>query len=346
MNQANLGLMLLRLPAAGPEAGQAKMAAADLAGELESTLPEAPEGMTEAGLFAGILEILAQAGDTIIQSAPEGALKGASDRQTEPPLEQVLQLVREMDIDLDAVAGPFSFVQLPVLSRAEGPSQQPGLSVQPETAAQLLLAEDAHQLAQAARTLVQMRTLQGQGSETANLPQTSAQIDNSSMALLPGTGHNSIQLAQSATSLPATSAEAPLRPGQAEWPTAFAARIVWLVEGGRERADLRLEPPNLGQLTVRVRLDGDQASLSFHSQHGMVREVVESALPRLRELMADAGYTLADVDIGMGDGNGHGADTQTGTAGAEPDTVSDSNTDNQNTETAVMTGDRLFDAYA
>lgn len=346
MNQGDPGLMLLRLsPGGTPGNGQAKAVTGTGMADEAGPQAEAAEAIAESDLFAGILKVLAQAGDTLgtpTQAGPEGSVAIIDDAHGEP-LDSLLQLVSEAGIDLESVAGPFSLVQLPVLNQGEGQVRQVLSASVPESAAELFMMADARN-----GQTAQMRTVQGFENATVATATTIGEGSNSTvLSPQPVTIPNASQVAQTASSAPAMPAETPLRPGQAEWPTNFAARVVWLVEGGRERADLRLEPPNLGQLAVRVRLDGDQASLSFHSQHSMVREVVENALPRLRELMAEAGYTLSEVDIGTGDHQDSGAGGDAAGPAADTETTADAGTEDQDAvATATLAGDRLFDAYA
>ena len=62
-------------------------------------------------------------------------------------------------------------------------------------------------------------------------------------------------------------------------------------------AELHLSPPDLGPMSVRISMEQDQASISFSSAHAMVREAVEAALPRLRDMLGAQGITLADVNV-------------------------------------------------
>jgi flagellar hook-length control protein FliK len=82
-----------------------------------------------------------------------------------------------------------------------------------------------------------------------------------------------------------------------KWGETFSDRVVWMVKQDVQVAELRLNPPQLGPLDIRINLNHDQASITFSSQHAPVREAVEAALPRLREMLADAGVTLQDSNI-------------------------------------------------
>ena len=77
----------------------------------------------------------------------------------------------------------------------------------------------------------------------------------------------------------------------------FAAKVVWL--GGRKEqvAELTLNPPDLGAVEVRLKVTGNETGAQFYSANPVVRETIEGAIPRLRELMAEAGLRLGDAQV-------------------------------------------------
>lgn len=85
--------------------------------------------------------------------------------------------------------------------------------------------------------------------------------------------------------------------GQPGWGRAVGEQVVWFVSQNINSANLRLNPQHLGPLEMQVSLDGSQANVTFTSQHAVVREALESALPRLREMLADNGLNLANVNV-------------------------------------------------
>lgn len=96
---------------------------------------------------------------------------------------------------------------------------------------------------------------------------------------------------------PAASAQISVPLHQAGWDQAFAQRVVWLVKQDVQGAELHINPPQLGPLEMRVVLNNDQASVAFTAQHAAVREALEAAMPRLREMLSASGLNLADVNI-------------------------------------------------
>lgn len=108
--------------------------------------------------------------------------------------------------------------------------------------------------------------------------------------------------------------------GGRAWPAAVADRVLWMVQGEQQVAKLKLNPPNLGPLEVRLTLQNDQASVVFSAQHAPVRDALEAALPRLRELMEQQSLQLVQADVndpgarreGTPDGAGHHHATASG----------------------------------
>ncbi len=88
-------------------------------------------------------------------------------------------------------------------------------------------------------------------------------------------------------------------PGQAEWGEAVGQRVLWMVSNKNQVAELRLNPPDLGPVEVKVRNDDDGVRLTFAAGNAAVREALESAAPRLREMFLAEGLNLANVDIGQ-----------------------------------------------
>ena len=92
--------------------------------------------------------------------------------------------------------------------------------------------------------------------------------------------------------------------GAAGWDGALAQKVVWLVGERQQTAQLHLNPPQLGPLEVRLSVaPADQnavANAQFASPHAAVREALEAAMPRLREILAESGITLGNATVGNG----------------------------------------------
>jgi flagellar hook-length control protein FliK len=89
----------------------------------------------------------------------------------------------------------------------------------------------------------------------------------------------------------------PQQVGSKAWTEAVAQRVMWMVQGDQQFARLKLNPPNLGPLEVRVSVNQDQTNVAFLAQHAPVREALEAALPRLREMFDQSSLQLVRADV-------------------------------------------------
>ena len=89
----------------------------------------------------------------------------------------------------------------------------------------------------------------------------------------------------------------PQQVGSKAWTEAVAQRVMWMVQGDQQFASLKLNPPNLGPLEVRVSVNQDQTNVAFLAQHAPVREALEAALPRLREMFEQSSLQLVRADV-------------------------------------------------
>ncbi len=83
------------------------------------------------------------------------------------------------------------------------------------------------------------------------------------------------------------------------WSNNLGESIKWMVQQHTQHADLRLTPPDLGMLEVRVQVNNNQTNITFSSPHAQVCDAVESALPRLREMFGQTGLQLGDVNVNV-----------------------------------------------
>lgn len=89
--------------------------------------------------------------------------------------------------------------------------------------------------------------------------------------------------------------EAPVR--SALFATELADKVVWLSGRQGQFADLSLNPPQMGALEVRLKVSGVDATAQFFSPNPVVRDAIDAALPKLRELMAQAGLSLGEAEV-------------------------------------------------
>lgn len=85
--------------------------------------------------------------------------------------------------------------------------------------------------------------------------------------------------------------------GTPGWSDEVGSRLTMMVEQGKHTASLRLSPEHLGPLEIQISMNDDQASVWFGAAHADTRAALENALPKLREMFAAQGLSLADAGV-------------------------------------------------
>jgi flagellar hook-length control protein FliK len=108
----------------------------------------------------------------------------------------------------------------------------------------------------------------------------------------------SAAIAQAVTAAPADRIAA--RVGTPGWDNQVGQKIVWMVAGKEQSASLTLNPPDMGPMQVVLNVTNDQATVTFTAAQPEVRQALENAMPRLREMMSESGIALGNATVNAG----------------------------------------------
>ena len=89
----------------------------------------------------------------------------------------------------------------------------------------------------------------------------------------------------------------PVPVGQPQWSQAVGEKVLWLAAQNVSSAEINLHPKDLGPMQVKVSVNQEQVTVSFTSQHAVVREVLDQNLNRLRDMFSEQGLNLVNVDV-------------------------------------------------
>lgn len=76
-----------------------------------------------------------------------------------------------------------------------------------------------------------------------------------------------------------------------------AEKVQMMMSKNLKNLDIRLDPPELGQMKIRMTMNNDVANVHFTVSSQQARDVIEQTLPRLREMLAQQGMQLADSSV-------------------------------------------------
>lgn len=100
----------------------------------------------------------------------------------------------------------------------------------------------------------------------------------------------------------------------AAFPAHFAAEVAVLGAAGIERAEIQLQPPELGPVRIELSLSGESTRVAFSAAQPETRQAIEQSLPILKDLLAERGLMLGNASVS--DGGGHAGLGANGDAGS------------------------------
>jgi flagellar hook-length control protein FliK len=113
--------------------------------------------------------------------------------------------------------------------------------------------------------------------------------------------------------------------GAQGWDQALGQHVVWMVAQRNPTAEIHVNPPNLGPLSITVNVTDNTASATFVAAHAATRDAIADAMPHLKNMLADSGISLGQVTVsaesfaqngGSGAGQSGYAARNTGSAAA------------------------------
>ncbi|MCL9781887.1 flagellar hook-length control protein FliK [Vibrio sp. S4M6] len=77
----------------------------------------------------------------------------------------------------------------------------------------------------------------------------------------------------------------------------MAEKVHMMMSKNLKNIDIRLDPPELGRLQIRLHMNGEGAGVHFTVANHQARDAIEQSLPRLREMLSQQGVQLGDTSV-------------------------------------------------
>jgi hypothetical protein len=116
-------------------------------------------------------------------------------------------------------------------------------------------------------------------------------------------------------------------------------------QGGGE-AKLSLHPAELGRMSISVSTEGNETRVAFVVETSQARQAVESALPRLRDMLESAGLSLSGSDVSeQGDSQANTGERGAGSSGGHTTFPDGDDASAVTVLSLTVDPDRLVDTY-
>ena len=270
--------------------GMPAAATAPSAAAAPTSAVTAPATTPASTPSAGAVEVLSVAAASICADSPAaatdiaGPLPGAADPQ-------------------DTGAAPIITVS-PAAMRRSAPAGDPSASQATASgiAAQALAAAGASvQAAPVAAGLAEVLAAEAAPVDAGQSPSISGMPSVTTTPVAADAGLNPAGVrgatASDAQAVPAPQAPLPVANPRA-WAPLLGQHLMHLVQTGDTQATVRVNPPQLGPVELRLELKDSLTHVSFYAHDAQVREALEQSLPRLRELLGAQGLQLGQSHVG------------------------------------------------
>jgi len=121
---------------------------------------------------------------------------------------------------------------------------------------------------------------------------------------------------------------------------AFTQRIQVMVQQGRQIAEIRLDPPQMGKIDIAMQMQSNEITVLIAVENQQIKDLVEKSLAMLQQALGQNDGTQVNVNVSSrGDGNAqnnektYNGETREGDEGIE-------------NEKRIVTIDRLLDVYS
>ena len=154
------------------------------------------------------------------------------------------------------------------------------------------------------------------------------------------TSGESVEVGKALDSVPGIALRSP------HFATLLGNQVLWQARVGNQQAEIRLDPPELGPIEVRISQKDSETHLHFVVGHQATREQLEQAMPRLRELFGQGGLQLGQVAVEQGQREtASGRDQQPSSSASGSDSNSNRRDDSVATPSRLLSTS-LIDDYA
>jgi len=131
---------------------------------------------------------------------------------------------------------------------------------------------------------------------------------NATPVLAPGPSHVSSAAAPTADASALTGQGAAIDTRADNWHEALASRVQVLVDQHIGEAHIKLNPPELGAVDIKISLVDDKTFVQLTAGSSAARDELTQSLPRLRELLSAGGLSLGGTSVHGGSGGQAGQD--------------------------------------
>ncbi len=260
---------------------------------------------TARAFDAGVVRVEPQGG---AQATPEPGTAGGEDdkaspagdaREAKPSVAPRAEQVASATTLQPAPSSPDPVLTAPQQTLARHESQGPQASL---TALSAGIQQMEAEPAVAVGAAVDLKP----AAQKSKLDELGKQLGIEAKGTEPSEGSQPLQHAQTSDGKPAAEVSARREPqslphlklATPEAPAQLHQKVNLMLADKLQQAEIQLDPLGLGKMKIQIQMDASsQANVHFVVQHGQTREMLEQAMPRLRDMLAGQGIQLGQTVV-------------------------------------------------
>jgi flagellar hook-length control protein FliK len=82
-----------------------------------------------------------------------------------------------------------------------------------------------------------------------------------------------------------------------DFPNEVKEKVMVMINQKLKQLEIRLDPPELGSMHVKLNLQNEQAAVSFVVQNQQAKEALEQNIDKLKDMLAESGVDVGDTNI-------------------------------------------------
>jgi flagellar hook-length control protein FliK len=146
--------------------------------------------------------------------------------------------------------------------------------------------------------------------------ESAAKVDQINTSEIVQTQKNNVQLHQETISI-----------FKKDFAEAVKDKVMLVISQKLQQFDITLDPPEFGNMQVRVNLQGEQAAVNFVVQNQSAKDALEQNMHKLKEMLAEQGVDVGGADVQQqsqqqAEGNEHSSQ-ETGSSNLSQDNTDD-----------------------
>lgn len=122
-------------------------------------------------------------------------------------------------------------------------------------------------------------------NETSNAAQLDAITNKHIAENIQQVKHNQIQLAET------------INIHRKDFVDSVKDKVLVMINQKLQQVDIKLDPPELGNVQVRVNLQGDAATVNFVVQNPQAKEALEQQMGKLRDMLNESGVDVGEANV-------------------------------------------------